>query len=149
MVMALSIFSSGSFQSASTVSQCYQSCLVQYEDFSEQNIDETTISTSPLAQMYLILSANNEVYNLLEMLTQHGTSEFIKAVHEEVSSMPMANIWETVLKQEILDYYSNERLKGKEIKRHQLMMICSFKRKRNLDGTLTKYKSRLCWHGGQ
>ena len=49
----------------------------------------------------------------------------------------------------MLDYYSAERSKGVEIKRHQLMMIWSFKRKRRPDGTLTKYKARLCCHGGQ
>ena len=58
-------------------------------------------------------------------------------------------ISKAVPKKEMLDYYSVERSKGKQIKRHQLMMIWSFKRKRRPDGTLTKYKARLCCHGGQ
>ena len=37
----------------------------------------------------------------------------------------------------------------KDIKRKQLLMIWSFKRKRHPDGSLSKYKVRLCVHGGK
>ena len=49
----------------------------------------------------------------------------------------------------MLDYYKKEREKGENIKRQQLMMIWSFKRKRDPEGKVIKYKARLCCHGGQ
>ena len=70
--------------------------------------------------------ANNEVYNLSEMMKQADKMEFIKAMHEEVDSMFKEKIWKAVPKQEMLDFYNTERSKGKDIKRHQIMMIWSF-----------------------
>ena len=149
IVLGLSTFCSG-FQQMATVSHnCFQSQLVQYEDFLESNFDGSPNRLSPLAHIYQTSLANNEVYNLSEMLQQPDKLEFMKAMHEEVGSMFKEKIWRAVPKKEMLDYYSAERSKGKQIKRHQLIMIWSFKRKRRPDGTLTKYKARLCCHGGQ
>ena len=47
------------------------------------------------------------------------------------------------------DHYVTQGKLRHNIKREQLMMIWSFKRKRHLDGTLDKHKARLCCHGGQ
>ena len=49
----------------------------------------------------------------------------------------------------MMDHYKAEHFKGLDIKRHQIMMIWLFKRKRYPDGTLNKYKVGLCCHGGQ
>ena len=49
----------------------------------------------------------------------------------------------------MLDYYAKEREKGVNIKRQQLMMIWSFKKKRDPQGNIIEYKARLCCHGGQ
>ena len=87
MVMALFTFSSGLFQSASLISQCYQSRVIQYEDFLEQNFDGTTNCTSPLTQIYQTSVVNNEVYNISKMLKQPDKFEFMKAMHEKVSSI--------------------------------------------------------------
>jgi len=38
---------------------------------------------------------------------------------------------------------------NQDIKRHQIMMIWSFKRKQHLDVILNKYKARQRWHGGK
>ena len=46
-------------------------------------------------------------------------------------------------------YYNNLRARGTDVKREQLMLIWSFNRKRHADGSLNKYKARLCCHGGQ
>ena len=54
-----------------------------------------------------------------------------------------------VPREEMTRHYASERKLGKSIKREQIMMIWSFKRKRHPDGTLDKYKARLCCHGGQ
>ena len=43
----------------------------------------------------------------------------------------------------------NERKLGTSIKREQIMMIRSSKQKHHPDGTLDKYKARICCHGGQ
>ena len=149
MILALSVFTSNMSKSGAAIARCYQSRVTQYEDFLESNFDGTANRTSPLAQIYLTTTANNEVYNLSEMLKLPDKQEFLKAMHTEVESMFKEKIWVAVPKQEMLDHYRRERLKGKDIKRHQLMMIWSFKRKRKPDGTLTKYKARLCCHGGQ
>ena len=70
-------------------------------------------------------------------------------MHKEVASFFEERIWKVVPKSEMLEHYQKERKKGLDIKRHQLMMIWSFKRKRNPEGKVTKYKARLCCHGGQ
>jgi len=44
---------------------------------------------------------------------------------------------------------SRSNKKGLDIKREQIMMIWSFKRKRHLDSTLNKYRAMLCCHGEQ
>ena len=49
----------------------------------------------------------------------------------------------------MLDYYAKLRQQGVNVKMKQLMLIWLFKRKRHADGSLAKYKARLCCHGGQ
>ena len=57
--------------------------------------------------------------------------------------------WTKVTRASMLRFYEKELKAGKDIKRKQLIMIWTFKRKRHPDGTLDKYKARLCVHGGQ
>ena len=73
--------------------------------------------------------SNNEVYNIKEVLQQPDKDKFIEAMNQEESSMFKEGIWTLVPKKEMLDYYAREREKGVNIKRQQLMMIWSFKRK--------------------
>eukprot|EP00957_Ditylum_brightwellii_P207707 15354182-Ditylum_brightwellii.AAC.1 len=47
------------------------------------------------------------------------------------------------------DYYKQLRKQGFNIKRKQLMLIWSFKRKYHADGSLSKHKAILCCHDGQ
>eukprot|EP00957_Ditylum_brightwellii_P081852 6226522-Ditylum_brightwellii.AAC.2 len=47
------------------------------------------------------------------------------------------------------DYYKQLRKQGISIKRKQLMLVWSLKRKGHTDGSLSKHKARLCCHGGQ
>ena len=82
------------------------------------------------------------------MLQQPDRDDFIKAMEKEVASMFEEGIWEKVPKSVMLDYYRKERDKGLDIRRHQIMMIWSFKRKRNPEGVVTKHKARLCCIGG-
>ena len=120
-----------------------------YDDFLEANFDGTQNSNSPLAQIYLSGKADNEVYTFKEMLKQPDKDQFEIAMYKEVQSMFDNDIWTKVTRTSMLRHYDQELKSGKDIKRKQLLMIWTFKRKRHPDGSLSKYKARLCVHGGQ
>ena len=146
MIMALSAF----VQSCPrTLAHCYQARRIAYNDFLDTNFDGTPNHLSPLAQIYATSKTDNETYHLGEMLKQPDRHEFLKAMQAEVEAMFKQKIWKRVPKKLMLDHYKRELQKGIEPKRQQLAMIWSFKRKRKPDGTLDKYKARLCCHGGQ
>ena len=138
LVLALSAFSNSVEYSGSVVSSCFQSRVIAYEDYLATNFDGTANNMSPLAQIYQTSKINNEVFNLREMLQQDDKEEFVKAMESEVAAIFKEKIWELVPKKEMVEHYKREREKGKVIKREQLMMIWSFKRKRKPDGTLSK-----------
>ena len=131
------------------ITNCFQARQIAYSDFLDANFDGSSNRNSPLAQVYNATKTNNEVYTLKEMLTQNDRHEFIKAMHDEVDSLFKEKIWKKIPRNLMEEYYKEESEKGKETKRKQIMMIWSFKRKRKPDGTLDKYKARLCCHGGQ
>eukprot|EP00957_Ditylum_brightwellii_P136953 10444293-Ditylum_brightwellii.AAC.2 len=83
-------------------------------------------------------------------MTKHlGKDKFAKAMHTEVKHMFDNEVWERVPRQEMLDYYTKLKKLGLNVKRKQLMLIWSFKRKIHTDGSLAKYKARLSCHSGQ
>ena len=129
--------------------QCYQARAVEYNDFLETNFNGTSNNASPFAQIYMTSQANNETYLLKEMLQQPDRDDFMEAMRKEVDSLFKEEIWAMVPRQQMKDHYATQRKLGKDIKREQIMMIWSFKRKRHPDGTLDKHKARLCCHGGQ
>jgi hypothetical protein len=133
----------------SAATACFLTRKANYEAFLTLNFDGTPNNPSPLAQAFYASQANNEVYTLKEMLLQPDKKEFFKAMQAEVQSMFDGDIWEVVPRSEMESHYAAKRAKGQDVKREQIMMIWSFKRKRNPDGTLTKFKARLCCHGGQ
>ena len=150
LILAASAFVAGSIHSPQeTLAHCYQTRMIEYEDFLESNYDGTRNTTNPLAQVYLTSKANNEVYTLKEMLAQPDRSEFLKAMKDEVQSFFDEKIWTLVPREEMNKHYARQRAKGTKIDREQIMMIWSFKRKRNPDGSFKKCKARLCCHGGQ
>ena len=154
MIMALTAFASSTSSIvnsniASTSIHCYQTRVIEYNDFLETNFDGSINQLNPLAQIYQTSLSSNEVYNLKEMMQEPDRERFEVAMHKEVSSMFEENIWRQVPRKEMRDYYSEQRSNGIDINREQIMMIWSFKRKRHPDGTLDKYKARLCCHGGQ
>eukprot|EP00957_Ditylum_brightwellii_P186892 14232091-Ditylum_brightwellii.AAC.1 len=83
------------------------------------------------------------------MLKQPDKDEFAGAMYTEVKHMLDNQVWEKVPRQEMLDYHAMLKKLGISVKRKQLMLIWSFKRKRHAGGSLAKYKARLCCHGGQ
>ena len=153
MMMAFGFISSSTSQAIysafETTSHFLQSGRTEYEEFLDQSLIHTPTNSTPLAQIYSTTKTNNEVYNLTEILKQPDKDNFVKAMHKEVASMFEDNIWKIVPRSEMLEHYATERRKGVTIKRQQLMMIWSFKRKRDPEGNITKHKARLCCHGGQ
>ena len=118
LILAASTFiTQGVYSVNNTIAHCFQSRIMEYEDFLDSNFDGTRNSTSPLAQIYLTSKANNEVYTLKEMLAQPDKMEFVKAMKQEVQSLFDEQIWKLVPRQEMTQYYGSERLKGKTIKR--------------------------------
>ena len=86
-----------------------------------------------------------------EMLLQPDKLAFEKAMHTEVQSLFDMGVWTKVTRKHMHDHFdeleSNPDVPP--VKRKQIMTVWSFKRKRHPDGTLNKYKARLCCHGGQ
>ena len=146
MILALSTFVESCPQK---LGSCYQSRMIEYSEFLDTNFDGSQNSKSPLAQIYNSTKINNEVFTLKEMLREPDRNEFIKAMHAEVEAIFKEKIWKRIPRNIMEEYYAGERKKGVKIEREQLTMIWSFKRKRKPDGTLDKYKARLCCHGGQ
>ena len=89
------------------------------------------------------------IYTLKEMLQQPDRKKIEKAIYEELKAIFDNQIQEKVSRTSIHNYYNDMRRKGCDIKRQHIMMLWSFKRKRNPDGRLRTYKARLCCHGGQ
>jgi len=132
-----------------TISNCYQSRIIEYEDYLDLDFDGTRNSAHPLAQIYIITKANNETYTRKEMLKESDKMEFLKAMKIEVASLFKERIWKLVPCQEMYNHYTTQRNKGDVIVRQKIMMIWSFKRKRHPDGSFNKGKARLCCHDGQ
>jgi len=55
---------------SSNIAHCYQSRMIEYEDYLDCNFDGTRNSTNPLAKEYFASKANNEVYTLKEILKE-------------------------------------------------------------------------------
>eukprot|EP00957_Ditylum_brightwellii_P112109 8547779-Ditylum_brightwellii.AAC.1 len=75
------------------------------------------------------------------MLKQLDKDEFAGAMHTEVKHMVDNQVWEKFPRQEMLDYYAKSKKLGINVKRKQLMLIWSFKRKSHADGSLAKYNA--------
>ena len=110
------------------VANCYQSRCIEYEDFLERNFNSTSNSTHSFFQVYNTSNANNETYNIKEMLQQPDKMDFLKAMESEVASLFNKKIWALIPKSKKVQHYAKQRRQGKEISREQIMMIWSFKR---------------------
>ena len=113
ITMALSAFAQSSQAYVNTatteISHCYQSRMVEYGDYLERNFDGTSNKTSPLAHIYLTSKANNECYNLKEMLKEPDRDMFMKAMEKEVASLFKEEIWKMVPKSEMIEHYDMQR----------------------------------------
>ena len=120
-----------------------------YDDFLAANFDGTQNSTSLLAQIYLSGKSDNEVYTFKEMLKQLDKYWFEIVMYKEVQLMFYNDIWMKVTRTPMLYHYDQELKPGKDIKIKELLMILTLKRKHHSNGSLRKYKVRLCVHGCQ
>ena len=149
MILALTAFTDCCATALDSTIHCYQTRIIEYNDFLESNFDGSINHLNPLAHIYMTSQSNNEVYALKEIMHQPDRADFEAAMKKEVASMFEEKIWKRVPKLEMKQFYEQQRAQGINVKREQIMMIWSFKRKRHPDGTLDKHKARLCCHGGQ
>ena len=145
----MSVIALKSTQASNAIADILRSTVAGYQDYLDQNIDSTPNHLNPLAQAYIALQSNNEVYTLKQMLQQPDREQFVAAMQKEVESMFSEGIWKRTSKQEMLNHYRTLKEQDIDARRLHIMMTWSFKRKRNPDGSLNKHKARLCCHGGQ
>ena len=81
-------------------------------------------------------TVDNGTYTLKDMLQQPDKAEFIKAMQSEVSDHESRGHWSLMKR--------NDLPEGAKT----ILAIWSFKRKLYPDGSINKYKARLCTHGG-
>ena len=89
--------------------KCFQSRVIEYNDFLERNFDGSSNQTSPLAQISLSSQANNETYTLKEMVREPDKDKFIEAMEAEVASMFQEKIWKAVPKRIMTDHYKAQQ----------------------------------------
>ena len=80
-------------------------------------------------------NAKNDVFHFHQAMQQDDRDEFIKAMVKELEDHKRNKHWKLVRRDEIGNAPT-------------IKAIWSFKRKRRPDGSLLKYKARLCAHGG-
>ena len=101
----------------------YHAFLEGYDDFLDSNFDGTSNSMSIIGQIDLSGKLNNKIYTLKKMMQQPDRVQFANAIHEEIKAIFDNDIWAKVSKQSMFTYYDSLRKAGKDIKRHQIMMI--------------------------
>ena len=84
--------------------------------------------------------ADNDTMYLREAMQQPDKDEFLKAMIKEIDDHTKRGHWRLT---------SVEEMRRRNYKFKPIMAIWSFKRKRSPTGEITKYKARLCCHGGQ
>ncbi len=98
------------------------------------NFDETLNSIPHM--IFMAGKENNECNIFKVMLSQPDKREFLEAMLKETNEHESRGYWLVVPR--------SSMPKGMK----PIQAIWSFKHKRFLDGTLNKYKARLCTHGG-
>jgi len=81
------------------------------------------------------------------MLQQQDRQKHTSAMKVEAKAMFDNDIWKRVHRRDMKQHYDKQWSPGKSVKREQLQLIWYFKQERKPDGSLDKYKARLCCHG--
>jgi hypothetical protein len=100
--------------------------------------DFTFNSFHPLA--YVASLADKDTMNFTDAMKQSDRDCFVEAMEKEVVDHVSRNHWKI---------YSRHQMRQTGYSGKVIMAVWSFKRKRNPFGVITKYKARLCAHGGQ
>ena len=98
-----------------------------------EHLDGTFNYLNPFA---LMTSSDNDTYTFKEMLKQDDRAEFIKAMKVEIEDHEQRDHWHLFDRSKIPKGHKS------------ILAIWSFKRKRLPGRTITKYKARICAHGG-
>ena len=112
----------------------YATKVVQQTHLINQHFDGTLNYINPLA--YYTENSENESYTFKQMLQQDDKNEFIQAMLKEIQDHETREHWHL--------FERNKIPKGHKT----ILAVWSFKRKRFPDGSINKYKARLCAHGG-
>ena len=121
-----------SFISAVTI--CFCVCM------SVAMLDDSTLNSVVKLFAYPASIADNDTMYLKEAMQQEDRVHFLDAMVKEIDDHTTRGHWRITTRQEM-------RQRG--YKHRPIMAVWSFKRKRNPMGDITKYKARLCCHGGQ
>jgi hypothetical protein len=84
--------------------------------------------------------ADPDTMYLREALRQPDREEFLKAMVKEIEDHTKKGHWRVTNRSE---------MRQRDYTHKPIMAVWSFKRKRDPDGNIVKYKARLCCHGGQ
>jgi Reverse transcriptase (RNA-dependent DNA polymerase) len=84
--------------------------------------------------------ADQDTMYLREAMQQPDKQNFLEAMKKEIDDHTSRGHWRLTKRQE---------MKDRNYTMNPIAAIWSFKRKRDPMGTITKYKARLCCHGGQ
>jgi len=124
--------------------------LQQLQSFASiySNIAEATINLDETAlcllvdnfSVFLSSFADTDTMYLQEAMRQPDRDKFVEAMMKEIEDHTVRGHWRITTRQEMKDRKYNLK---------PIAAIWSFKRKRNPMGEITKYKARLCCHGGQ
>jgi hypothetical protein len=109
-----------------------------HQEISNRLDDGTPNIFHPLA--YAATLGDPDTMTLAEAMKQEDKDKFIDAMEKEVHDHVTRKHWRIASRQTM----RNSGYKGRVV-----MAIWSMKRKRSPSGEITKYKARLCVHGGQ
>ena len=99
------------------------------------NYDASSNTLNPFC--YHAELADNDTYIFKDILTQPDKNNFFEAMEVEITNHTDCDHWDLIPRSQLSS--------GSKT----IMSVWSFKRKRLPDGTICKYKARLCAHGGQ
>ena len=104
-----------------------------YQEDIDPNVDGYTIFLHPFS--FAAQTAGNEVFHFHQAMREDDREECVKAMIKELEDHRKNKHWKLVKRSEINGAPT-------------IKAIWSFKRKHRSDGSLLKYKARLCAHGG-
>ena len=134
LVAALALNHAGYKSLSVSPNASYFSCSIEQFHYLNSHYDGTFNVLSNFA--YAALNDSNDTFTLKEILKQKDVANFVEAMLKEVNDHETRKHWICVSRSAIPQGTKT------------ILAIWSFKRKRLPDGTIVKWKARLCCHGG-